>query len=321
MRQEFECCALWRWKPPNDGGRAVARWQQSALGGSKEASSLAGVNALQLHSFSRDRCATASVATARVKRELGNDCVDIWYCPLDGVEQARHMAWLDDGEVARYHKFASRNAAQQYFGGRVLTRAALSSYTNVPERAWRFSANAHGRPAIAEPVGHRALHFNLSHTTGAAVLAVGSMAGIGIDIEAVDRQVDIEGIGRRVFTAAENAWVASGRDEAALQRFFQLWTLKEAYMKARGRGFSLDPLTFGLSSANGRFELSCAPACEPQPARWQFFPSSRGADIKMALAVGGSDHVRIRRLTYDPISGSVCRTDRALMGQESVGQE
>ncbi|MGE0767227.1 MAG: 4'-phosphopantetheinyl transferase superfamily protein [Hyphomicrobiaceae bacterium] len=242
----------------------------------------------------------------RSRRELGEDCIDIWYCPLDGLTGSSHLlAALDDAEIARYNAFSSRNAAAQYLGGRILTRVALSTYADVAERAWRFAANAHGRPSVAEPAAHRGLHFNLSHTTGVAVLAVGRMAEIGIDIETVDRQVDVEGIGRCVFTAEEIGWVSSGRGEAAVHRFFELWTLKEAYMKARGLGFSLDPQSFGLASADGRLGLSCAPACEPEPSRWQFFLSNPNPLTKISLAIASRNHVQIRQLAYAPINGYV----------------
>lgn len=249
---------------------------------------------------------TSKTVGATGKRELGHDCIDIWFCPLDafGSEQLP-LSSLSDDEIARYRRISNRDAALQYLAGRVMTRSALSSYSGVPEREWRFKTHRYGRPAIADPAAHRALNYNLSHTNAAAVLAVGELEQFGIDIESHERQVEIEEIGWSVFTAAERSWISGTTAKDTLHRFFDLWTMKESYMKARGLGFSLQPKSFELIKTDGRWKLGQAPACELEPSEWQFIQMSPRADLTVALAVKSRNHVRIRRLKFDPVDGSV----------------
>jgi len=86
---------------------------------------------------------------------------------------------------------------------RALCRLALSHYTGVDPATWVFTAGKYGKPAIARPAAFRAARFNLSHTDGLIVCAVGRAGEIGIDVEDTSRQVDIVQISRHFFSADE----------------------------------------------------------------------------------------------------------------------
>lgn len=240
------------------------------------------------------------------KLELGHAQVDVWHWYLDAIGNPDDLLGaLQAGEIDRYHTFPSADAARQFLAGRVLTRAALSHYANVPEREWRFTTNAHGRPSIDEPRIHRSLRFNLSHTSSIAVLAVARTAEIGIDVETTDRPVDIEWIGRSVFTQSEMRWVCAGPGGSKRDRFFDLWTLKEAYIKARGRGFSMRPDSFALATVDGQFQLQCPPDCDPKPERWRFGLWSPRPNLRVALAMGDRSVARVRTRVLAPRAGGL----------------
>lgn len=229
--------------------------------------------------------------------ELRRHEIDVWHFHRDAFHDAdAALDLLDAGEIERYDRFASEDAARQFLAGRALTRAALGCYTGVPAATWRFAANTHGRLSVDEPRCHRDLVFNLSHCSQLVVLAVARSAEIGIDAEAIDRSVDIEGVGRSVFTQSEADWVFRTRG-LERDRFFDLWTLKEAYIKARGRGFSLPPDSFAMIDGDGRLRLQCDRDCDASPERWQFRLSSPRPDLRVALAFGGGSETRIRALT------------------------
>lgn len=231
-------------------------------------------------------------------------------CLLDSAQEYREqLTSLDETEITRYERFLCRDAARQFLAGRALARTALSYYTNVPESAWRFAVNEHGRPAIDEPRSQRGIHFNLSHTSGAAVLAVGRIPEVGIDVETIDRPVDIVGIGRCVFTQAENSWIAMAPEGSEHHRFFDLWTLKEAYVKARGRGFSLRPNSFELAKVGDRFRLRCSPDHDPNPERWRFYLSSPHPNLRMALAIDSRSRPCIKMREYCLSTGCFFRTE------------
>jgi phosphopantetheinyl transferase len=112
----------------------------------------------------------------------------------------------------------------------------------VTEDSDEIQRGEHGKPFLPENVS---MKFNLSHGGNYAVLAV-SDKEIGVDIESLSRKANIDKIAKRVFTEAEQAYI-KGQDTL---RFFQIWTAKEAVMKATGLGFTLYPLSFSVIPFN-----------------------------------------------------------------------
>ncbi len=107
------------------------------------------------------------------------------------------------------------------------------------ESCWaKLSFGSQGKPFFPEGP-----FFNLSHSGDFTALAV-CHAPVGIDIQK-QGPADFFALANRCFHPAERQLLASAPDTA--QMFYTLWTLKESYMKADGRGFSLDPLSFAIS--------------------------------------------------------------------------
>ncbi len=125
-----------------------------------------------------------------------------------------------------------------YLATRALCRLALSHCTDVDPATWVFTAGKFGKPTIARPVAFRPLRFNLSHTDGLIVCAVSRAGEIGIDVEQTSREVDIAQISRHFFSADEQRHLSTLSAKERKSRFFELWVLKEAYLKGRGMGLS-----------------------------------------------------------------------------------
>ena len=116
----------------------------------------------------------------------------------------------------------------------VLVRSRISHMLHVPFSDLQFGTNQYGKPHL---IDHPSVHFNISHTRNA--LAVGlADEPLGIDVERIT-QADIR-IARRAFTPDECAYVFADPQKQD-ERFFQVWTQKEAYMKWTGSGFHMDP--------------------------------------------------------------------------------
>ena len=124
------------------------------------------------------------------------------------------------------------------------------------EQALRFGRNAHGKPWLSPPLPPTPappapLCFSVAHAPGALLCAVSLGAEVGCDVEDASRGSDASGqrLARRYFTAAEAASLdALPPGESRRRRFIQMWTLKEAYVKALGRGIAAAPLnTFELA--------------------------------------------------------------------------
>jgi 4'-phosphopantetheinyl transferase len=190
---------------------------------------------------------------------------DVWYCrpedlPADRLEQ-KFLEWLTPGERAHRQKLRTATMRHDYLAARALCRLALSHCTDVDPGTWVFTAGKYGKPAIARPAGFRPARFNLSHTDGLIVCAVSRAGEIGIDVEETSREVDIVQISRHFFSADEQGHLSTLSAKERKSRFFELWVLKEAYLKGRG---------MGLSKSLNEFSIQWDPKGKPHSiGNWQ----------------------------------------------------
>jgi 4'-phosphopantetheinyl transferase len=127
----------------------------------------------------------------------------------------------------------------------------LSQYfTEVPEKSWIFEQNQYGKPAISDQNGRYRVKFNLAHTDGLVTLAITPEQDIGVDVEHTDRSISVSDIADRYFSEQERSELSHLPDNRKSERFFELWTLKESYIKALGMGLSLplDRISFNLKN-------------------------------------------------------------------------
>ena len=177
----------------------------------------------------------------------------------------------------------AESGRRQFALTRALQRQVLSVYAaDVQPGQWQFQSSAEGRPSLAPPFDRTGLHFNIAHTGGVVVMAVCQHPRVGVDVEKFGR-VPLA-VAERYFSAAEAAQLRALTSEAQPRRFLQLWTLKEAYLKAIGTGLAggLGRMSFMFESAESfRFER----ADDADAARWQFHQFEIGAEHVLALAV------------------------------------
>lgn len=179
----------------------------------------------------------------------GVDSLRIWTLALDGISEAlwcRLAAILPVAERERAARFVFERNRCQYVAAHALIRLMLTAATDsiVPPAAWTFETGAHGKPQVSRGKGP---YFNLSHCEGAVVCAVSRSVEMGVDIECVDRWAPLE-LGDTHFAACECAWLGSLPEAQRPIGFLRLWTLKEAYIKATGRGLAqrLDDFAFAF---------------------------------------------------------------------------
>ncbi|NDW04418.1 4'-phosphopantetheinyl transferase family protein [Jiella pacifica] len=202
----------------------------------------------------------------------------------------RQTGWLpllDPAERARYERYKVEGARQEYLTGRALVRTTLSRYADVDPADWRFEANRYGRPSIAADQAHLApdLVFNLSHTRGLVALAVGQDCDLGVDVEWIDRDNELARLCDRYFAPSEAAHVRAGEGAERTERFFAFWTLKEAYIKARGMGLALPLDGFAYDITGDAPIIAFKSSCPDDPARWRFLRRTMGPSHRLALAI------------------------------------
>ncbi len=164
---------------------------------------------------------------------------DFKTCNLKDYEK-----YLSGEEMESRAKFVFQKDRDQYLLTRALARKILSQELGVQFSSLEFKKNQYGKPYLSE--FHKEVVFNISHSSGLIVLAVlKNGETIGIDVEKIDRKINID-IRSTVFSPQEIQDQSMLPEALQQQRFFELWTLKESYMKAIGKGFSLSPKSFSF---------------------------------------------------------------------------
>lgn len=212
------------------------------------------------------------------------DQVVVWSWNLESeslsIETAEVL--LSEDEKARGRSFVTASLRHRFVAGRARLRSLLGEHLGLDPRALIFVQNAFGKPRLAD---HPSVHFSLSHSSDQAVLAASEQREIGIDIERV-RPLDHLDLARRYFHPSEVAAIEGARPpEEQLLAFFRIWTLKEAIVKAIGKGLSLPLDTFDVSIATSPPTMVSAP--EGSPRAWWLHQTAGGYCFALAAPGGG----------------------------------
>jgi 4'-phosphopantetheinyl transferase len=227
----------------------------------------------------------------------------VWYVlPETVTDPAQLEAWtalLSADERARHRRLRVAGGRHLFLVARALVRTVLGRYLGTDPAALELRPDEHGRPElIGAPVP---LRFSLSHTDGFVACGVVAGRDVGVDVEPRDRRKRHLALADRYFSAREAAALRAVPEADQRLRFFEYWTLKEAYVKARGLGLALplDAFTFVLEEGMPvRVEIDARLADDAR--RWQFALLRPTARHVLAVAVGrgsGSDlPIRLRPL-------------------------
>ncbi|QBD82648.1 4'-phosphopantetheinyl transferase superfamily protein [Ktedonosporobacter rubrisoli] len=228
--------------------------------------------------------------------DLPQDEVHVWQASLCAEEPViqKFLPLLSPDEKARAERFYFARDRQHFIVARGILRTLLGRYLNLAPERISFVYNPYGKPAL-DPSVHRAnLHFNLAHSHQLALYAFSYVGQLGIDVEYMRSDMDYEQLASHAFSAYENTVFHSLSAELRQKAFFDCWTRKEAYIKARGKGLSipLDQFDVSLRPGEPAVVLACrqeAQASSPCTLR-ELDPASTYAS---ALAVEGAGwHLR-----------------------------
>jgi len=180
-------------------------------------------------------------------------------------------------------------------------RIILGRYLDIPPGEIRLEYNRHGKPAILPELNMKNISFNLSHSGSLALCAVTVNAAIGIDVEYSRPVLRAEKILDRFFSEGEREYYRSQPETVKECAFMNLWTLREAYSKALGRGLSSDLRDIDLSPALAGDSASSASLRlgNGTEETWTIHRFSPGDGYIAALASNGKASV-IRRYTACP---------------------
>jgi len=190
-----------------------------------------------------------------VPRELINSNeVHVWRVFLDvtTVELESLLGFLSVDEVARAGRFHFERDQKRFIAARGILRKILGSYLNKRPEKICFEYSSHGKPMLAHNPGDDNICFNLSHSGAFALYAVTLRKKIGIDIESIRDNVSVEQVAQQFFSQNEIRSLEKIDINKRSELFFQYWTRKEAFLKARGEGISFPMEQCDISLINGR---------------------------------------------------------------------
>ncbi len=229
--------------------------------------------------------------------------IHLWHCKLADFSlqelQRSCLHWLTDVELLRYHRYFFDRHRKQLLLGRFLIRSVLSQYVEkLAPQQWRFVHNDFGKPAIDPAQNEASLYFNLSHSGEKLVLAISKIESIGVDIENGDKSRRVRRIAGRFFSRQEVSDLLALHESQRLGRFYQLWTLKEAYIKARGLGLAMPLQQFSYAfPAPGQIEISFAEELKDNALFWQVWQFDIADNYPLALAVKSGSAARISSIS------------------------
>lgn len=224
--------------------------------------------------------------------------VELWIAapaPLVArFDAAGALGGLDDADRAHVQRFRQARHRELAQASRLLQRLALGAVAGCSPVALRFAREPGGRPRVEAPDAARPLAFSAANTEGLVACAVSRRGPLGLDVEPRDAPLPTELV-EGCLTATERAALLALPEAARGARFRRLWTLKEAYLKATGRGIDapLDRIGFLLDDDPPRGD---AAAADPGPARWWFHEVDGAPAHCISLCTAEPAIVRVRRV-------------------------
>jgi 4'-phosphopantetheinyl transferase len=217
--------------------------------------------------------------------KLTVDQVDIWQADLNlSAQQLTQFQFiLSADEQQRAERFRFEKDRHQYIAARGILRTLLGQYLDVDPEALKFSYSNKGKPSLSTPHLTQSIQFNISHSHQKALYGMTLNHQIGIDLEYI-RTVEALSLAKRFFSQQEFIQLNMTPAEVQQQLFFQLWTAKEAYLKATGEGLSgLEKFEISLE----KMQLFSTEIPQKILSNWSIFSLNINPQYIAAVAIAG----------------------------------
>lgn len=211
-----------------------------------------------------------------------------WFADLDQFVEPDELSCFQSSlgceEQSRLQRFRSSRKKRQFLISHGLLRRILSVYLGREPGFWSFEIGEYGKPVLSHEQNELGLVFNLSHSQSRLAIVISRQGQLGVDVEYSSRKREIIRLAHRYFSAAEVAELASCADADREDYFYRYWTLKEAYIKARGKGLAIPLRDFSYSIRPQRPLSLQESATEYQGGIWNLWSLQHGTDYHGAIA-------------------------------------
>jgi len=203
---------------------------------------------------------------------MASETLYLWFAYPDDLIDEQTFVWssqvLSQGERERLDRFKFDGSRREYLAAHALVRTALLHCGPLTPEAWSFRTNSYGKPYVDPPSD---LCFSLSRRAGLVACLVARGAEVGIDVESHEASSNIIEVAPSVLSARELAQLSLMTTDCKHNHALSLWTLKEAYAKARGMGLSLPLQEFSFVDCPPfGMRLEVNPSIGADAERWRF---------------------------------------------------
>ena len=223
---------------------------------------------------------------------LNQNEIHLWFIPIDNflTEVDSLYPFLSKEEILKSGKFYSDNDKNKFIILRSILRRILGDYLETTPGDIRFKNNHFGKPFLHPDSETDKINFNLSHSGNYGVYAFSREKEIGIDTEKIRAVGDMNAMAKRFFSSLECETLMSLPEEKQMNSFFRCWTMKEAYVKACGKGFSLPLDKFSIDFMSETPKLLNVDWDQEDINRWQIYSLDSPEGYITSLAAEGNDH-------------------------------
>jgi len=222
--------------------------------------------------------------------DLSTDELHVWRASLDQDRATifKLLALLALDERQRAEKYFKSIDRDRFIITRGVLRKILSTYLHIAPYELRFIYNEYGKPSLSADQNSCALSFNLSHSNSLALYAITCGRCVGIDIEYIREDFATLEIAEHYFSKDEVAALKSLPMDQRTIGFFNCWSRKEAFIKAKGMGLSYPLDRFTVSLAPGEPPaLLKVDEDEQEVGRWKMYELKPGTGYAAAMITTG----------------------------------
>lgn len=221
----------------------------------------------------------------------------LWCVDVLPEHNSTYSQILTNSELERSAQFYFSKDRNTYIFGRAILRILSSSYLSCNPREVEFRYNDFGKP---EYNFEGNLKFNLSHSGDKIILGFVSDGEIGVDIEKIKTDIDLRELAKTVFSESEIKIVDELNNQDAVQKFYELWTRKEAFIKGTGYGLSIPIKLTSLSVLEDNVEFHQSTSELPLLLNedWVLRSIDLEADYRVAVAFNGKPR-RVKCFNWD----------------------
>ena len=189
-------------------------------------------------------------------KKLGNE-IHVWLAELDQPQNVvdRFLGYLNWNEKKRISKFKTETLKKKQIVSKGLLKLLIAKYLNTEPQTVEFESNEYGKPFISPAINPINLKFNISHSNRLGLYAFTTDHALGVDVEKIQELENIYDLVDLCMSDFEKRWFLKLSPGIKTDVFYKFWTVKEAFIKAVGTGFSF-PL------ANVELKIKSKNKCE-----------------------------------------------------------